>query len=205
MHLKMSSETWWPFCLGLNVLMNKYQTKGIGNRQWADNHARVIRWLVVHVQFWTCTKLPNRYNRHHQTSAHDDVIKWKHLLHYWPFVQGIHRPSVNSPHKGQWRGALMFSSIYAWINPRVNNGEAGDLIHYRDHYGITVMIHVTDMEGVSAGWSMDYHVICYSSIPSIRCCMKGALISYSVLVSIKGSLKDYYGTCSFTRGNDYLP
>ena len=39
---------------------------------------------------------------------------------------GIHRSSVNSPHKGQWRGALMFSLIGAWINRWVNNGEAGD-------------------------------------------------------------------------------
>ena len=30
---------------------------------------------------------------------------------YWPFVLGIHRSPVNSPHKGQWRGALMFSFI----------------------------------------------------------------------------------------------
>ena len=47
---------------------------------------------------------------------HDDVIKWKHFPRYWPFVQGIHRSPVNSPHKGQWRGALMFSLICAWIN-----------------------------------------------------------------------------------------
>ena len=40
---------------------------------------------------------------------HDDVIKWKHYPRYWPFVRGIHRSPVNSPHKGQWRGALMFS------------------------------------------------------------------------------------------------
>ena len=26
----------------------------------------------------------------------------------WLFVRGIHRSPVNSPHKGQWRGALMF-------------------------------------------------------------------------------------------------
>ena len=32
---------------------------------------------------------------------HDDVIKWKHFLRYWPFVRGIHRSLVNSPHKGQ--------------------------------------------------------------------------------------------------------
>ena len=30
----------------------------------------------------------------------DDVIKWKHFPRYWPFVRGIHRSTVNSPHKG---------------------------------------------------------------------------------------------------------
>ena len=43
--------------------------------------------------------------------VHDDVIKWKHFPRYWPFVRGIHRSPVNSPHKGQWRGALMFTLI----------------------------------------------------------------------------------------------
>ena len=44
---------------------------------------------------------------------HDDVIKWKHFPCYWPLVRGIHWSPVNSPHKGQWRGALMFSLICA--------------------------------------------------------------------------------------------
>ena len=39
---------------------------------------------------------------------HDDIIKWKHFPRYWPFVQGIHQSPVNSPHKGQWRRALIF-------------------------------------------------------------------------------------------------
>ena len=47
---------------------------------------------------------------------HNDVIKWKHFSRYWPYVRGIHRSPVNSPHKGQWRGALMFSLICAWVN-----------------------------------------------------------------------------------------
>ena len=47
---------------------------------------------------------------------------------YWPFVWGIHWSLVNSPHKGQWRGALVFSLICAWLNGWVNNREAGDLI-----------------------------------------------------------------------------
>ena len=72
--------------------------------------------------------------------SHDDVIKWKHFPRYWPFVRGIHRSRVNSPHKGQWRGALMFSLIYARMNEWVNNREAGDLRRHRAHYDVTVMI-----------------------------------------------------------------
>ena len=68
---------------------------------------------------------------------------WRHQMEtfsfYWPFVRGIDRSTVNSPHKGQWRGALMFSLICAWINGWVNNGEAGDLRHHRAHYGVSVM------------------------------------------------------------------
>ena len=47
----------------------------------------------------------------------DDVIKikWKHFPRYWPFVRGIHQTTVNSPHKGQWRRALIFF-ICAWTN-----------------------------------------------------------------------------------------
>ena len=47
---------------------------------------------------------------------------------------------VNSPHKGQWRGALMFPLICAWINDWVNNREAGDLRRYSSHYDVSVML-----------------------------------------------------------------
>ena len=70
--------------------------------------------------------------------THDAVIKWKHFSRYWPFVRGIHRSPVNSPHKGQWRGALLFSMICR-INGWVNNREAGDLRRYRAHYDVIVM------------------------------------------------------------------
>ena len=49
-------------------------------------------------------------------TCHDGVIKWKHFPRYWPFVRRTHRSPVNSLHKGQWRGVLMFSLICAWIN-----------------------------------------------------------------------------------------
>ena len=47
---------------------------------------------------------------------------------------------VNSPKKGQWHGALMFSVICAWINDWVNNREAGDLRRHCGHYDVNVMI-----------------------------------------------------------------
>ena len=72
--------------------------------------------------------------------SHDDFIKWKHFPRYWPFVWGIHRWPVNSQHKGQWRRALMFSLICAWINHWVNNFEAGDLRHYHTPYDVIVML-----------------------------------------------------------------
>ena len=71
-------------------------------------------------------------------SKHDDVIKWKHFPRFWPFVRGIHRLPVNSPHKGQWRGAFMFSLICAWSNGWVNNVEAGDLRPHRAHDDVIV-------------------------------------------------------------------
>ena len=71
---------------------------------------------------------------------HDDDIKWKHFPRYWSFVRKIHRLSVNSPHKGQWRGALMFSLICAWMNGWINNREAGDLRRHRVHHDVVIMV-----------------------------------------------------------------
>ena len=102
-------------------------------------HLEVVTWGNVcfyvltegiphHVQHGcTC----NTHNHNNHVTWHDDVIKWKHFPRYWPFVWGLHRSPGNSPHKGQWRGALMFSLICAWINSWLNNRQAGDLRSHR--------------------------------------------------------------------------
>ena len=46
---------------------------------------------------------------------------------------------MNSLHKGQWSGALMFSLICVWINGSVCNRESGDLRRHRGHYDVIVM------------------------------------------------------------------
>ena len=44
-----------------------------------------------------------------------------------------------APHKGQWRGVLMFSLICTWITDWVNNRDAGDLRRHRAHHDVIVM------------------------------------------------------------------
>ena len=88
--------------------------------------------LIVRVHIWRRASIKEVFQ-------HDDVIKWKHFPRYWPFVRGIHRSPVNSLHKGQWRGALVFSLICARINGWVNNREVGDLRRHPAHYDVTVM------------------------------------------------------------------
>ena len=80
---------------------------------------------------------------------HGDVIKWKHLPRYWPFVPGIHWSLVNFPHKGQWWRVLMFSLICAWTNGWADHRYAGDLRRHRAFYDITVMFPCPDVTMVS--------------------------------------------------------
>ena len=102
-----------------------------------------------------------------KTQGHDGVIKWKHFPRYWPFVRGIHRTPVNSPHKGQWRGALMFSLVCTRINGWVNNGEAGDFRRHHAHYDVTVM-----------GWDV------FKVLMLKNCCFKYAVIWHGSLECI---------------------
>ena len=101
------------------------------------------------VMFADDTNTPISGTDVYTTELHDDVIKWKQFPRYWPFVPGIHRSPVNSPHKGRWRGALMFSLICVWINGWVNNREAGDLRRYRAHYDVIVMMFHIELMQVS--------------------------------------------------------
>ena len=79
----------------------------------------------------------------HDTTTYYRRIWWRHKMktfsRYWPFVRWFHRSPVGSPHKGQWRGTLVFSLICSWTNGSVNNLDAGDLRRHRAHYDVTVI------------------------------------------------------------------
>ena len=107
--------------------------------QWVKQWVPGVHWEV----WWAGICLDGNPWAIRCCILHDDVIKWKRSPRNWPFVRGIHRSPVNYPHKGQWRGALMFSLI--WLNGWVNNDETGDLRRYRAHSDVTVMDrHVND-------------------------------------------------------------
>ena len=75
-----------------------------------------LRWGY---KYWRRDKSKPQ-NHHHWLHLNNKVSNtcgicswWRHQMetfpYYWPFVRGIHGLSVNSPHKGKWRGAFYVS------------------------------------------------------------------------------------------------
>ena len=68
---------------------------------------------------------------------------WRHQMDTFSALlalcAGKSRSPVNSPHKGQWRRALIFFLVCAWINGWANNCKAGDLRRHRANYDVTVV------------------------------------------------------------------
>ena len=101
--------------------------------------ARAFKWKKHHFRGLSNLKASKHSVALRLLESQDDVIKWKHFPRYRPFVRGIHRSPVNSTHKGQWRGTLMFPLICA-LNKRFSkHSEAGDLRRQCAHYDVTVM------------------------------------------------------------------
>ena len=55
----------------------------------------------------------------------------------------------NPPHKGQWRGGLVFSLICARANNWANDRDAGHLRRQRAHYDVIVM----------RNWQLSYYLV----------------------------------------------
>ena len=117
-------KMWLKFMHSLYIAANHYIGDPVSVCHLMSRKSWYVKWLMVLAIAMTLGNNTRFYR-------HDDVIKWKHIPRNWPFVRGIHRTPMNSPHKGQRRGALMFSLICVWINGWVNNHEAGDLRCYR--------------------------------------------------------------------------
>ena len=106
---------------------------------WANvwwNMAAMVEWKIHYpclLAIWLIYKFMMKRNK----------PWWRHPMERFSALlvlfAGTHRSPVNSPHKGQWRGAFMFSLICVWINGWVNNRDAGDLKRYCAHYDDTAL------------------------------------------------------------------
>ena len=135
MHICVTRPQWVTLAVAMRMLFNTmYVYRGAilwDTRPW---------FASEETSFSASYHIPHVVTIWSHVPIHNDVIKWKHFPRNWPFVQRIHRSPVNSPHKVQWRGTLMFSLISARINAWVNNDEAGDLRRNRAHCDVIVMI-----------------------------------------------------------------
>ena len=91
--------------------------------------------------FWKCNGLCKLHFTCTTRHWKPVLIWWRHQMETFTALLAIcaGNSPVNSPHKGQWRGALMFSLICTRINGWVNNGEASDLRRHCAHYDVTVL------------------------------------------------------------------
>ena len=114
---------------------------------------------------------------------------WRHQMETFSAQLALCEFPVNSPHKGQWRGALMFSFICVWINDWVNNREAGDLRRYSGHYDVIVM-----KWKERAKWRNLFqiftgdHFICYQDVILIVYLIKSIIYNKTIKVLLKTSL-----------------
>ena len=89
---------------------------GMGNHHWGGE---TFCHILLHNLHLVCrVKKSHCLNKILPLTGH--FSWWRHQMEtfprYWLFVRRIHRSQVNIPNKGQWRGALLFSLICAWIN-----------------------------------------------------------------------------------------
>ena len=142
MHVVMFGNQKVKRVVEYSVLKIKLLNRRIRNDIIVDNlHYKATRGTCNFEQYELTVKSLIFQNVEFKTKLyHDDVIKWKHFPRYWPFVRGIHRSPVYSPHKGQWRGASIFYLISAWINSWVNNRKACDLRRHCANYDVKVMM-----------------------------------------------------------------
>ena len=95
---------------------------------WYPNQCVIIKYIPSSVSHWMRDNFPTPHPM--MTSSNG------YIFH----VTGIHHSPMNSPHKVQWRGALVIYLICAWTYSSVYNRDAGDMIHHRAHYDVTVVI-----------------------------------------------------------------
>ena len=94
MRLKMSSEKWRPFCLGLNVLRSLLSHGGL--RPWENDPTKHYSDVMMGTMASQITSLTTIYSTAYSRADQSKHQSSTSLV----FVREIHWWPVNSPHKG---------------------------------------------------------------------------------------------------------
>ena len=128
--------------------MNQFwvEITGIHPRAISQQHAQdknLKRKILYFEYFWVVKLMVSSHIKAWTNWSTLCKTWWRHQMETFSALLAICAGNspvpVNSPHKGQWRGALMFYLICVWRNDWVNHREAGDLRRYRAHYDVIVM------------------------------------------------------------------
>ena len=126
--------SWFRCCEFENMWSTLRQRQLVG--QCAIRLMKVRFKYFVQIIIFTCI-VPAGWTHESSLQVICSSSWWRHQMETFSELLAI--CAGNSPHKGQWRGALMFSLICVWISSWVNSREAGDLRRYCAHYDVTVI------------------------------------------------------------------
>ena len=156
-HLYEVIKSWVPYDVSayLVFILVRLSATHVSLTQWLpkqwqslQNIITCIIYMLYDIRTWLMKLLSYEIQLHiksiwnelilkynHIYDIHNDVIKCKHFPHYWPFVWGIHRSSVNYPHKAS--DTELWCFLWSdWVKDR----EAGDLRRIHSHYDVIVVI-----------------------------------------------------------------
>ena len=124
-------------------------------RHWSDLKLVSCKMPCSGVELVICLMLVLLDLLHYKPTVRNYIIVWSsisyistwNIMFHFSKLRLSHktikaRSPVDSPHKGQWRGALTFSLICASTNGWANNWDASDLRCHRAHHDVTVMSYI---------------------------------------------------------------
>ena len=115
------------FTILVHLLNHLIIHRKTGNRPYfSRSQYALFRWISIYavvtrkLEYNPCSSGASSCQFHDCSSAKSVLTWWRHQMETFSELLAI------CAHKGQWRGALLFSLICVWINGWINNHEVGD-------------------------------------------------------------------------------
>ena len=137
--------------------LHPYNNWSLDSRNEKGKYLKITyqsKWLLISTRIWYIDIVYLVSPKDYRSIRYTYISWWHHQKEIFSMLLAIcaGNSMVNSPPKGQWWGALMFSLICAWTNSWVNNWDAGDLRRHHAHYDTVFKISVGPRTLTSKIW-----------------------------------------------------